>query len=186
MKFNMLMAYVCALVVGYGIVSSVHAQKVGTMKLYSQSFVQGKSVPTKFTCEGSDISPDLQWDDVPEGTQSFVVICEDPDAPSPRNPRANPWVHWVVYNIPANVRSLKAGEDVKALGAQLGMTDSKKPLFHGPCPPESSGTHRYFFKLYALDIKLSLPDGATKDAVIKAQQGHIVATAELMGTYERK
>jgi Raf kinase inhibitor-like YbhB/YbcL family protein len=185
MKLNMAFVCLCALIAGYGIVDFAYTKTGGTMKLTSQSFIEGKSVPSQFTCEGADISPDLQWNGVPEGVQSFVLLCEDPDAPSPRAPRANPWVHWVVYNIPGNVRSLKSGEDVIKLGAQLGMTDSKKPLFHGPCPPESSGTHRYFFKLYALDIKLSLPNGATKNEVLNAQQGHILATAELMGTYER-
>ncbi|MER3424119.1 MAG: YbhB/YbcL family Raf kinase inhibitor-like protein [Nitrospiraceae bacterium] len=151
------------------------------MKLMSSAFQQGKMIPQQYTCDGSDISPPLTWSDPPQGTQSFALIADDPDAPR------GTWVHWVVWNIPATVRSLEESvprQESLATGAKQGMTDFKKIGYGGPCPP--SGTHRYFFKLYALDAMLNLPTGTTKAELEKAMQGHILGQAELMGTYQRK
>lgn len=151
------------------------------MKLMSSAFQQGKMIPQQYTCDGSDISPPLTWSDPPQGTQSFALIADDPDAPR------GTWVHWVVWNIPATARSLEESvprQESLATGAKQGMTDFKKIGYGGPCPP--SGTHRYFFKLYALDAMLNLPTGTTKAEFEKAMQGHILGRAELMGTYQRK
>jgi Raf kinase inhibitor-like YbhB/YbcL family protein len=147
----------------------------------SPAFANGGAIPSKYTCDGGDISPPLQWTGPPPGTASLALIADDPDAP------AGTWVHWVVYNLPADLISLP--EAVPA-GAELpqgglhGQNSWKRTDYGGPCPP--GGTHRYFFKLYALDTLLELNSGATKAQVLKAMQGHVLAQAELMGTYARK
>lgn len=156
------------------------------MKLTSPVFKNNAILPKKYTCEGQDVNPPLQWQDVPKGTKSFALIVEDPDAPSPQHPRPEgPWIHWIVFNIPATVNQLKENIAVSQIGAILGMTDSKKIAFHGACPPSASGTHRYFFKLYALDSMLDLKTGATKKELLVAMEGHIFAEAVLVGTYTR-
>ena len=131
-------------------------------------------VPVKYTCEGEDISPPLQIENIPEGTKAIAIIMDDPNAP------VGTWVHWVVWNLPV--------EDV-AEGSQQG-TQGKNSWgrlgYGGPCPPPGHGTHRYFFKVYALDAELSLPEGATKEELLKAMEGHILAKAELVGTYSRE
>lgn len=150
------------------------------MELTSPSFKNGEFIPRKYTCDGNDVSPPLNWDKVPEGTKSFSLICDDPDCPSMT------WVHWVCYNIPADVRSLPEGlpKDRQLQNGSLqGITDFRRPGYGGPCPP--SGVHRYFFKIYALDTMLSLSSGATKSEVTKAMQGHILGQCELMGKYKR-
>lgn len=151
------------------------------MKLTSSAFQHGQMIPQQYTCDGRDISPPLTWSDPPQGTQSFALIADDPDAPR------GTWVHWVVWNIPATARSLEENvpkRESLETGARQGMTDFKKIGYGGPCPP--SGTHRYFFKLYALDTTLKLPSSTTKADLEKAMQGHILEQAELMGTYQRK
>lgn len=152
-----------------------------TMRLASAAFTEGGTIPARYTGDGEDVSPPLAWSDAPAGTKSFALICDDPDAPR------GTWVHWVVFSIPANVNSL--GEDVPAdktlaNGARHGITDFRKLGYGGPAPP--SGTHRYYFKLYALDTMLDLQPGATKGQLLDAMKGHILAEAQLMGKYARK
>ena len=137
-------------------------------------------VPEYHTCDGDDLSPPLDWNNPPEGTQSFVLIMDDPDAPG------GTWVHWVLYNIPAETRSLKENisTDAQLPDGSLHGTNSFGRLgYGGPCPP--SGTHRYFFKIYALDTTLNLDEGSDKAQVLAAAEGHVLAEAELMGTYSR-
>ena len=151
------------------------------MELKSLAFEAGDLIPAKYTCDGSDVSPPLSWSDAPSGTQSFALISDDPDAPR------GTWVHWVAWNIPATSRSLDEGlpkQDSLPNGMKQGTTDFRRVGYGGPCPP--SGTHRYFFKLYALDTSLSLPSSTTKAALEKAMQGHILKQGELMGVYRRR
>jgi hypothetical protein len=150
-------------------------------ELTSSAFGAGETIPQKYTCDGDDISPPLAWGDPPAGTRSFALISDDPDAP------VGTWVHWVLYNLPADARALPeavpADADL-ADGSQHGNSSWRRPGYGGPCPP--SGTHRYFFKLYALDTVLDLKSGASKEELLKAMEGHVLAEAELMGTYSRK
>ena len=149
-------------------------------ELTSPAFVQAKGIPGAYTCDGADESPQLVWGDPPAGTQSFALILDDPDAPG------RIWVHWVLYNIPGDARGLPASvpADAELADGSLHGKNSWGGLgYGGPCPP--GGTHRYFFKLYALDTALDLRSGATKDKVLNAMKGHILAQAELMGTYRR-
>lgn len=163
------------------------------MKLHSSAFDQGGSIPKQHTGEGQDVSPPLTWEAVPAGTKSFALIGDDPDAPSAKRPAPQPWVHWVIYNIPGDARSLPAGiarssKLVTPAGACQGHNSwpSDNVGYLGPMPPNGSGSHRYFFKLYALDDLLSLtPTQASKQSLLDAMQGHVLAEAELMGTYER-
>ena len=142
------------------------------------------SIPAQYTCEGGDVSPPLTWTGVPPSAKSLVLIVDDPDAPDPAAPRMI-WVHWVVYNLPPTTTSLTEGQSGTSLpkGAKLGLNDWKKPSYGGPCPPV--GRHRYFFKLYALDVMLADLGRPSKDEVEKAIQGHVVGRAELVGTYEK-
>ena len=150
------------------------------IKLTSAAFKEGQPIPRQYTCVGVNVSPPLEWSDVPKNAKTIAIIADDPDAP------AGTWVHWVLYDLPAEniglVENLPATENLKAGGFQ-GVNDFGKIGYGGPCPP--SGTHRYFFKLYALDNYLSLKVGATKAQVEKAMEGHIVAQGQLMGTYSR-
>ena len=148
--------------------------------LTSSAFSSGQLIPRRYTCEGPNISPPLAWEGAPSRTQSFALISEDPDAPGGN------WVHWVIFNIPSMENKLKEGVAMTPSlpnGAHQGLNDFQKVGYGGPCPP--GGTHRYFFKLTALDAKLNLPSKTTKGDVEKAMQGHILAQAELMGTYHR-
>ena len=149
-------------------------------ELTSSAFAQGEPVPVKYSCDGEDISPPLAWGEPPEGTQSFVLIMDDPDAPG------GTWDHWIIFNIPANTYGLE--EALPVTGLNPGLISVAKNSwgrndYGGPCPP--GGTHRYFFKLYALDTILSLDESASKRKVLAAMEGHILAEAELMGTYNR-
>ena len=148
------------------------------MQVTSTAFKEGQPIPRQYTCDGVNISPPLEWNGAPKSAKTIAIIADDPDAPS------GTWVHWVVYNLPAEniglVENLPVSESLKAGGLQ-GRNDFQKIGYGGPCPP--SGTHRYFFKVYALDFELPLKAGATKADVEKAMQGHIVAQAQLMGTY---
>jgi Raf kinase inhibitor-like YbhB/YbcL family protein len=151
------------------------------MELESQAFQTGDIIPPKYTCDGQDISPPLSWSDPPDGTTSFALISDDPDAPM------GTWVHWVIWNIPASARALEENTPQTASlpnGATQGTTDFHRVGYGGPCPP--SGTHRYFFKLYALDTTLNLPSSTTKKDLEKAMHGHILAQTELMGKYRRR
>ena len=147
----------------------------------SSAFQSGGPIPPVHTCEGKDLSPPLSWTDPPDATKSFALISDDPDAPR------GTWVHWVVYNLPPVTRQLPEAFPTDAQlkdGTRQGTTDFGRTGYGGPCPP--SGTHRYFFKLYALDALLDLKPGSTKAQLEAAMQGHILAHAELMGTYTRK
>lgn len=144
------------------------------MTLTSPAFAAGAAIPERFTCEGEDVSPALAWSGAPEGTRSFALICDDPDAPG------RTWVHWVVWDIAAETTSLPEGFD----GARQGLNDFRRTGYGGPCPPPGA-PHRYFFKLYALDAALDLPARATKADLERALRGHVRAEAQLMGTYRR-
>ncbi len=150
------------------------------LKMTSPAFVEGGMIPAKYTCAGENISPALEWSNVPVNVKSFALICDDPDAP------AGTWVHWVIYNIPASVQKLEAGvPDERELtnGAKQGMNSSRHIGYDGPCPP--GGTHRYYFKLYALDALLGLDAGVTKEMLLKEMEKHIAAKGQLMGKYSR-
>ncbi len=154
------------------------------MELSSPSVENQGNVPEKFTCDGEDISPALEWSGAPEGSETFVLIVDDPDAPDPANPRMT-WVHWVLYNIPAAVSSLPEGVKDSNLpeGTLQGRNDWNKTGYGGPCPP--IGQHRYFHKLYALDTALSDLGQPTKEELEKAMDGHVLSQAELIGLYQR-
>ncbi len=154
------------------------------MELTSPNFKNQAEIPKKYTCDGGDISPALQWSSTPEGTQSFALIVDDPDAPDPANPKRT-WVHWVIYNIPVSNASLTEGDSGNDLpeGTLNGINDWKRTGYGGPYPP--IGTHRYFHKLYALDIVLPDLKNPTKKELEKAMDGHILEKAELMGLYHR-
>jgi Raf kinase inhibitor-like YbhB/YbcL family protein len=156
-----------------------------TMKLTSPSFENQKEIPRKYTCDGEDVSPALAWSNGPAGTKSFALIIDDPDAPDPANPKMT-WVHWVIYNIPATIGSLAEGVKEKQLpgGTLGGLNDWKKTGYGGPCPPV--GKHRYFHKLYALDVVLPDLKQPTKEKLEKAMDGHLLSKAELVGLYQRK
>lgn len=154
------------------------------LKLSSPSFAHHGAIPSLYTCEGRDISPALEWTAPPPNTQSFALIVDDPDAPDPQAPKMT-WVHWVLFNIPASTRLLPEGVTPAQLppGTQEGLNDWKRTGYGGPCPP--IGRHRYFFKLYALDTQLQL-HRPTKADVERAMAGHILAQAELVGTYQKQ
>jgi Raf kinase inhibitor-like YbhB/YbcL family protein len=151
------------------------------MEIKSSAFKEGESIPSKYTCDNIDVSPDLEWSKVPDGTKTFALILDDPDAPS------GTYVHWVMFNIPGTQRELP--EKIPATetldnGAIQGRNDFGKTGYGGPCPP--SGTHRYYFKLYALDAKLEAIPGITKKELLKAMDVHVLEEGELMGRYKRK
>lgn len=152
--------------------------------LISVSFPHNGVIPPRHTCDGKNISPALSWTEIPEGTQSLVLIVDDPDAPDPAAPKMT-WVHWILYNIPPNAAGLAQGIAEKDLppGTLQGINDWKQTGYGGPCPP--IGTHRYFHKLYALDTVLPDLQQPTKAKLEQAMQGHIIAQAELIGRYQR-
>jgi Raf kinase inhibitor-like YbhB/YbcL family protein len=152
-----------------------------TMQLASPDFLYGGTIPKDFTCDGADRSPQLVWTQPPSGTAAFALIADDPDAP------VGTWVHWVLYDLPATATGLARGvpkTERLADGSIQGRNDFKRIGYGGPCPPAGK-PHRYFFKLYALDKKLRLAGGVTKQEVERAMHGHIVGQAELMGIYGR-
>lgn len=161
-----------------------HAEETMTLTLSSTAFDHDGPIPRDYTCEGRDISPPLAWTAVPEGTQSLALIVDDPDAPDPANPRMT-WVHWVLFNIPPETVALPEGAS-KSLppGIRQGLNDWKRIKYGGPCPP--IGRHRYFHKLYVLDIRLDDALSPTKADLEKAMQGHILDRAELVGTYQKE
>ncbi|NOQ78309.1 MAG: YbhB/YbcL family Raf kinase inhibitor-like protein [Gammaproteobacteria bacterium] len=155
-----------------------------TMQLLSSAFKHQSNIPTKYTCEGIDISPALSWSDVPQGAKSLVLIVDDPDAPDPEAPRMV-WCHWLLYNISPQAGSLAESVKVDELppGTLQGMNDWKRTGYGGPCPP--IGRHRYFLKLYALDTLLSDMHSPTKEQLEHAIQSHIIEQTELIGFYEK-
>jgi len=149
-------------------------EPAASFELTSTVFAEGASIPVRYSCDGEDISPPLTWNDPPAGTQSFALVMDDPDAP------VGTWDHWVVFNLSANMRELSEAANV---AAPTGKNSWGRNDYGGPCPPE--GTHRYFFKLYALDTTLDLGENTNKKQVLSAMQDHILAEAELMGTFSR-
>jgi Raf kinase inhibitor-like YbhB/YbcL family protein len=145
----------------------------------------GGAIPQRYTCEGEDISLELQWEGEPSATKSFALIVDDPDAPDPQAPKMT-WVHWVMYNIPADVHALPENAASKGLppGTKHGLNDWKRVGYGGPCPP--IGTHRYFFKLYALDSVLPDLGRPTKTQLLHEMKGHMLGEAQLIGTYKKK
>jgi len=153
--------------------------------LTSSSFVAQGEIPAKHTCEGADVSPALAWSGLPDGTRSLALVVDDPDAPDPRAPRMT-WVHWVLYGIPPSVAGLPEGIRAEALppGTRQGLNDWKRPGYGGPCPP--IGRHRYFHKLYALDVELPDRGAVTKAELERAMAGHVLGEAQLIGTYQKR
>jgi Raf kinase inhibitor-like YbhB/YbcL family protein len=152
-----------------------------TLSITSTAFKNGERIPAKYTCDGDDISPEFEWSNTPEGALSFALIADDPDAP------VGTWVHWVLYNVPGGTRSISEAIPADANppdGSRHGKNSWGRLGYGGPCPP--SGTHRYFFRLYALDTVLELRAGGSEVDVQKVMKGHILAEAELMGLYSRK
>jgi Raf kinase inhibitor-like YbhB/YbcL family protein len=151
------------------------------MRIFSSAFQEGDLIPSKYTCDGADVSPPLEWEGVPKKASSLAVILDDPDATS------GLFVHWVLFDIPANENGLTEAIGIPgptAGGGTQGKTGFDETAYGGPCPP--SGTHRYFFHLYALDTKIGLPSGASRSDVDEAVRGHVLAEAQLMGRYERE
>lgn len=154
----------------------------------SSAFRSGERIPQRhaFPDEGKNVSPPLAWSSVPPGTQELALLCDDPDAPAPQ-----PWVHWVIYKIPAAAAGLPEGLSAGAkelkhpAGARQGVNSWERLGWGGPLPPVGHGTHHYHFKLYALDAPLALEAGATKDELVRAMTGHVLAEGELIGTYRR-
>jgi Raf kinase inhibitor-like YbhB/YbcL family protein len=152
------------------------------MKLTSTAFAHGADIPSRHTCEGDDVSPPLSWTELPSGTQSLALIVDDPDAPDPAAPQRT-WVHWVVVDLPPASAGLPEGGALPT-GARDGLNDWKRAGYGGPCPP--IGRHRYFFKLHALDTTLPALKQPTKAALEEAMKGHVLAQAELLGTYQKR
>ena len=170
----------------FSCVIGIHVEAIGkegyvmNLDIKSTAFGEGDSIPKQYTCDGADISPQLSWSQPPEGTGSMVLICDDPDAPM------GTWVHWVLYGLSPDTLEISEGipDDKEVLGgAKHGVNDFRKYGYGGPCPP--GGTHRYFFKLYAVDTEVNLDPGATKDEVLDAIKGHVLAEGQLMGRYSR-
>ena len=155
-----------------------------TMTITSPVFTPGGEIPIRYTCEGNDVSPPLAWSTPPSGTKSLALIVDDPDAPDPNAPKMT-WVHWVLYDLPPTADGLPEDAAARALpaGTREGLNDWKRSGYGGPCPP--IGRHRYFHKLYALDIVLPDLGRPSKVALERAMQGHILAQAELLGTYAK-
>jgi Raf kinase inhibitor-like YbhB/YbcL family protein len=156
-----------------------------SLSLTSSSFSHRGEIPTKYTCEGQDVSPPLSWSGVPANARSLVLIVDDPDAPDPKAPKMT-WVHWVLYDIPVSATGLPegVGKDVLPAGTKHGLNDWKRTGYGGPCPP--IGRHRYFHKLYALDSTLGDLGTPTKSRLLEALEGRVVASTELVGTYQKK
>ena len=151
------------------------------IELKSAAFKSGQTIPRKHTCDGPDLSPPLEWSGMPEGTHSLALVSDDPDAP------VGTWVHWVLYDLPGETRFLAEGvstTETLPRGGCQGRNDFGRIGYGGPCPPPGRA-HRYFFKLYALSSRVNLQPGATKEALLKAMQGHVLAETQLMGTYGR-
>ena len=152
------------------------------IQITSTAFADGQPIPVKYTCSGSNVSPPLQWGSAPAGTKSFALIAEDPDAP------VGTWVHWVLYDLPPGMMSLAENLPPSPElpdGSKQGVNDFRQPGYGGPCPPPGK-PHRYFFKIYALDTTLHLKSGATKQELLKAMDGHVLAQGQLIGTYQRQ
>ena len=150
---------------------------MGNVKVTSTAFKEGEMIPKKYTCDDRDLSPQVGWAAIPSGAKSIALICDDPDAP------VGTWVHWIVFNLPPTAKELPEGIGALPAGAKQGINDFRKLNYGGPCPP--GGTHRYFFKVYALDIVLNLKEGASKSELLKSMEGHILDQGQLIGKYKR-
>ena len=153
-----------------------------SIEVTSPAFAEGAPIPVRYTCDGEDTSPQLGWSGVPQGTRSIALISDDPDAPG------GTWVHWVYYAVPPDITELQEGiATAKELpdGSRQGKNDFKRTGYGGPCPPKGD-PHRYFFKLYALDVEVDLGPGASKKELLQSMEGHILAQGQLMGTYKRQ
>jgi Raf kinase inhibitor-like YbhB/YbcL family protein len=162
--------------------ASEAGSKTSPLSLTSTGFTEGSSLPARYTCDGANVSPPLRWSNLPQGTKSLALICDDPDAPG------GVWVHWVLYNLPATTTELAEGFSAEAKlpgEAKQGTNDFKRSGYGGPCPPPGA-PHRYLFHLYALDTALSLQGGATKQDLLRAMEGHLLAEGQLMGKYQRQ
>jgi Raf kinase inhibitor-like YbhB/YbcL family protein len=160
------------------------------MKLTSPAFGNDGEIPVQFTGEGQDLSPPLEWSEVPRGGREFVLFCEDPDAPQ-REGGDSPFIHWVIYNLSPSVTALpeglvSQGRIEAPIRADQGINSFKEIGYKGPMPPLGHGIHHYVFKLFAINTELALPPGATKEAVLNAMQGHILDAAQLIGKYKRE
>jgi len=160
-----------------------------TIQINSPAFKDGEAIPKKYTGEGADVSPALNWADEPEGTKELVLICDDPDAPT-----KEPWVHWVIYKIPPDVKGLKEGiprktrltDPAGALQGKNSWPSGQNNIgYRGPLPPPGHGTHHYYFKIYALEAKLSVEPGMDKNSILQEIEHHVLAKGQLMGTYQR-
>ena len=151
------------------------------LQVESSAFPAGDTIPERYPCDGDDVSPPVSWSELPSGTETLVLIVDDPDAP------VGTWVHWLLFNIPSGIRGLEEAVPptpvVEGLGVQ-GNNGWRRLGYGGPCPP--SGTHRYYFKVYALDTELDLASSSTKKDLLKAMEGHILAEGQLMGKYKRE
>lgn len=160
----------------------MNLESLPKLTVTSPAFTHEAMIPSKYTCDAADVSPEISWEGAPEGAKSFVLISDDPDAPM------GTWVHWVMYNIPKDVAKLPEAVPKKETledGTLQGVSSFNDIGYGGPCPP--SGTHRYYFKVYAVDVALDLdPKGTNKDKVLKAIEGHVLAYGELMGKYKRQ
>lgn len=179
-RFLLGLFLVCTVLIWAGCRSSAEraleeGEEEMAIQVTSTAFSEAGTIPKKHTCDGQDVSPQLSWSGVPEGTKSLALIMDDPDAP------IGTFVHWVLYDIPADVKELPEG--VQGVGVQ-GVNDFRRSGYNGPCPPRGPA-HRYYFKIYALDTTLGLKAGARKADVEKAMQGHILAWGQLMGKYGR-
>lgn len=170
-----ILSLLIVVIILFGVVAEaqIKEMEVEDMKLTSPEFKHNGFIPRKFTCQGDDVNPELIIEGLPDKAKSLALIMDDPDAP------IGTWVHWVVYNISVISRI----EEDSIPGTQ-GSNDFGRKNYGGPCPP--SGTHRYFFKIYALDVQLNLPEGLTKEGLEKAMEGHILAKAELIGLYKKQ
>ncbi|HUK40561.1 MAG TPA: YbhB/YbcL family Raf kinase inhibitor-like protein [Candidatus Acidoferrales bacterium] len=169
------------LLLAASVVHGADSKTANSMQLKSPAFQNGADVPRKHTCDAENISPLLRWQKAPAGTKAFALIVDDPDAPG------GVWVHWVIYDLPADAKELTEGTaktETLANGAKQGVNDFRRIGYSGPCPPPGS-THRYFFRLYALDSPTKLKPRATKQQVLDAMKGHVLAEAELVGRYKR-
>ena len=184
-KFIIILFLVSLILIGSCEKRKEEAEKTGGKKMAitirSSAFEEGGMIPSKYTCDGKDVSPPLQWEGIPDGTQSIALISDDPDAPM------GTWVHWVLYNLGADKRGLEEGfptDETLEDGTRQGVTDFGKTGYGGPCPP--SGTHRYYFKIYALDKRIDAATIIDKQGLIKEMKGHVIAEGQLMGRYKRQ
>jgi len=179
------MALGCERSEGGAAVGAEMAETSGTLKIESTAFKNGGRIPRRYTGDGANVSPPLAWSGVPDGTKELALICDDPDAP-----RAEPWVHWVLYGLPADCRELKEAMPrterlAEPKGAMQGPNSSRRIGYSGPRPPKGHGVHHYHFKLYALDAALNLEPGLDKPTLLAAMKNHVLGMADLVGTYQR-